>query len=567
MAQIHWIGGTGNWDQSTTSHWSTGAVPTASDDVIFDSSSGTGTCTITANAPCRSIQSAGTTLSTLVHNSSVLLSIGYTSTNSNNIALDLSGFTTYTLGNGANSAITFVSTSTTQQTINFNGFTSGQITFNGAGSSYLYTGIQITGTGAAGMVTITQGTVNTNGYACTWGTFAASGSSTRALTLGNSVITVSGTYGGTPWNVTSSGGMTFSGASSTINFTATSGITMQAGTNFSYGTVTFGGSGNMFITGSGASFVTLTRTAPISGGGTITLSNSIAVGALNTSGFTSSNRLSVLSATGGVQMTITLTNNATCSYATFTDIKVSGATITVTVGGQSGGDIYGVVCNNTAYLLQTAKNQSASSGSTITQAFAYNTKAKSLLLCSVICATGTVSSVSDAQSNSWALATSETNGTSTTYLYYAYNVTGGSTDLVTVNLSTTGLVVAMIIREYGGVATNESPLDLTAVATGTTGNISVATAGNTNSPNELVIGVGSDLTSTDAMTVGSGYTNFITDATETSAQLAMEELIISSAATETATFTNSITSTWSGIIATFKIPSASAANNNFLMFM
>lgn len=53
MASRFWVGGTGTWDSSTTTHWSatTGgaggaAVPTSADTVTFDGSSGGGTVTV-----------------------------------------------------------------------------------------------------------------------------------------------------------------------------------------------------------------------------------------------------------------------------------------------------------------------------------------------------------------------------------------------------------------------------------------------------------------------------------------------------------------------------------------
>jgi hypothetical protein len=62
MAARFWVGGTGTWDASTTTHWSatTGgaggaSVPGSSDDVTFDGASGGGTITITANPNIQSL--------------------------------------------------------------------------------------------------------------------------------------------------------------------------------------------------------------------------------------------------------------------------------------------------------------------------------------------------------------------------------------------------------------------------------------------------------------------------------------------------------------------------------
>jgi hypothetical protein len=61
MAARFWVGGTGNWDASTTTNWSatTGgaggqSVPGSADDVTFDASSGGGTVTLTTSPTVKS---------------------------------------------------------------------------------------------------------------------------------------------------------------------------------------------------------------------------------------------------------------------------------------------------------------------------------------------------------------------------------------------------------------------------------------------------------------------------------------------------------------------------------
>lgn len=130
MANRYWVGGTGNWDGSDTSHWATASggasgasVPTSADDVFFDSGSGAGTVTITgvtANALSITMTQAGITL---LHNA---------------------GSTVAAAG-----AVTF-----TAGAINTNGQTCswGRFTSTGTGSRTLTLGassITITGTNAA----------------------------------------------------------------------------------------------------------------------------------------------------------------------------------------------------------------------------------------------------------------------------------------------------------------------------------------------------------------------------------------------------------------------------------
>lgn len=68
MANRFWVGGTGTWDASDTTHWasSTGAaggqsVPGSSDAVVFDGSSGGGTVTVNTNASLLSLTSGAFT--------------------------------------------------------------------------------------------------------------------------------------------------------------------------------------------------------------------------------------------------------------------------------------------------------------------------------------------------------------------------------------------------------------------------------------------------------------------------------------------------------------------------
>jgi hypothetical protein len=94
MAARFWVGGTGNWDASTTTNWSAtssgaggASVPTSADDVTFDSGSGTAaTVTITAAANANSITVNKSDL-ILIHNAgstvagAVTLTIGTLNTN------------------------------------------------------------------------------------------------------------------------------------------------------------------------------------------------------------------------------------------------------------------------------------------------------------------------------------------------------------------------------------------------------------------------------------------------------------------------------------------------------
>lgn len=68
MATRYWVGGTGTWDGSATTHWSAtsggsagASAPTSSDAVIFDGSSGGGTVTVDSTRTCASLTTTGYT--------------------------------------------------------------------------------------------------------------------------------------------------------------------------------------------------------------------------------------------------------------------------------------------------------------------------------------------------------------------------------------------------------------------------------------------------------------------------------------------------------------------------
>lgn len=57
MAAYFWVGGTGTWDGVDSANWSAtsggaggAGAPNSTDTVIFDSASGTGTCTTASNS-------------------------------------------------------------------------------------------------------------------------------------------------------------------------------------------------------------------------------------------------------------------------------------------------------------------------------------------------------------------------------------------------------------------------------------------------------------------------------------------------------------------------------------
>jgi hypothetical protein len=189
-----------------------GAVPTAADDVFFDNLSNATlyTCTLTTLPVCRSLSISGPATGNVTIAGSGLAISG-------SLAIASTGVTrTYT------GAITFNAT-TTGWTISA-GVSLAGITFNGLGGGWTLTAA-LTG----GNVIITAGAFNTAGFALTMNELHTSaGSLVRSLSLGASVVNLSGSYpidfgGGT---------FTFNAGTSTININF-------GGTPTSFGGYTF----------------------------------------------------------------------------------------------------------------------------------------------------------------------------------------------------------------------------------------------------------------------------------------------------------------------------------------
>lgn len=341
MANRFWVGGNGNWDATAGSKWATtsggsggAAVPTAADDVFLDNGAGTGNVTITANAACRSLNCNGYT-GTLTHNSSVTVSIGDSTSGASNVALKLAG--TYTRLGGSTSIFKFVSTSTTQQSIDCANKTLGSLVWDGVGGNWILS----SGFSSSGNHVLTNGTLNVNGQTITAGSFQSTNANTRTLTLGAANITLSGSFNGV-WSLADSSGLTFSGTSATITCTGSAVGEVFRGGGQSYGTVNLTGSGNVTIAGANT-FGTLTRSNAsacaliLPAGLTQTIT-----GSLQASG-TSGNLVTLQSSSAGTAATLSKTSGiVSCDYLSLKDSTAAGGAAwyagrnSVDVSGNSG---------------------------------------------------------------------------------------------------------------------------------------------------------------------------------------------------------------------------------------
>lgn len=360
MATIVAAAGGGNW--SSTATWVGGAVPTAADDVQLSATSGN--VTIDAAAACRSLDCSGGGASnytgTLTHNAAITLSVGTSTPGTSNIALKFVSGMTYTLGNAATSAISFVSTSTTQQSVTWASKAPGNIVFNGAGGKWQ---MQDGFTSAANAsVTLNAGTLDLNGQTFSFGAMISNFSTARTLTLGASNITATGQFSG--WNLGTTTNLSFNAGTSTITFTGNSSQ-MYPGP-LTYNNVVFAGVGNPFIgNNSAATFANLTRTGTAVKTDSFGTSANITVtGTLTLSGNSVTNRMLVQAyvantATNGTRVTITCNGSVVATNCDFQDINGAGTAswnLSSATGGS--GD-----CGNNANITFTTPATQTRSGS------------------------------------------------------------------------------------------------------------------------------------------------------------------------------------------------------------
>jgi len=227
MANRYWVGGTGTWDASATTHWSASSggasgasVPTTSDSVFFDQAT-TYTVTLVAGNTLDCTVSAGT--------------VTFSGTGLINIA---GNFSVTSATSWTSSQITFIAT--TAKTITTNGITLnvGLITFNGTGGTWqlqdAFTGISTT------TITLTTGTLDINSKTLTTGIFGSSGSSARTIAFGTGNITCLSPTNGNMFDTTTSTNLTITGTPVVnITYSGASNVTVSTGAATEARTVSF----------------------------------------------------------------------------------------------------------------------------------------------------------------------------------------------------------------------------------------------------------------------------------------------------------------------------------------
>ena len=506
MANKYWVGGTGNWD-ATTTNWSLtsggaggAAVPGSADVAIFDTNSniiGLGasyTCTRTvatiqgelqfANPSAGTLTFAGT--SQVNSNGNVTISSGVNWTHTGNLTFQGNGTLT-------TNAVTLTS----------------NVVINQAGST-LTLGSALTTTNALNVV---NGTIALNGFTATCNNLTSTVANTRSISFGSSAINITGnsaiilsianatgfTYTGTPTvNCTYSGsvgtrtiqfgntagatetnvlninvtagsdtlGTTIGGVYKNLNFTGFTG-TLSLATRTIYGNLTLntgmvingGTSATTFAATSGTQILTtngITVPFPITQdgiGGTVQLGSALT--------------LTSASATFGI---LTLTNgtfnanNYSVSVTSFTSNNSNTRTLTMgsgtwTLTSPGNFTIWNLATTTgLTFNKNTANITINASGSTTTKTFAgggltYNNLSfggTSLNQTFAITGANTFAALVSTKTNAWTL----TLPASTTTTVRGWSIAGTLGNVVTLNSSTAG-TQATLTLSGGGVISSD----------------------------------------------------------------------------------------------------------------
>lgn len=325
MADRYWVLGTGTWDSTSTTNWSTSSggaggasVPTASDNVFFDANSnvGTGAFTVTmANSPrvCNDFTASGLDGTMTLAGTSIGLTV------SGSLTFQATNFTrTYT-------GTTTFNATTTGKTVTTNGVAfNGAVTFAGVGGAWTLGSAFSCGTSTLTLAIGTFDTSSSGNYSVTAGSFSSSNSNTRTINLNASTVTISSNPA---WDMTTSTNATLNAGTSTIN--CSSSFTTFAGGGLTYYNVTFTSAGLASASITGANiFNNLSLAGRITVGiGVLSLSaNQTINGTFTVSASTASAyRTQISSDTLGTPRTLTCAAIASMTDVDFRDITIAGA--------------------------------------------------------------------------------------------------------------------------------------------------------------------------------------------------------------------------------------------------
>lgn len=360
MATYYWGGGSGTWSTTALTNWYTDVgrttlatvVPGASDDVVFDSASSATAYTVTMSTAVsvRDITISAPASGAVTISTSVTLTVygNFTAASTNVIRSGTGGTTFSPL---AGTTVTVTSGAYNFYGLNFSGVDN-TATINLAGAI-----------SAQAAIVYNSGNLNTNNFNITGGSFSISGTTAKTFTSGSSTITT--TYGGdTRWSIVLTN-LTYDLSATTIY--NNSSVSFSGG-GAVYGTVTFV-STSQNISGS-STYGTLNIGA---GTGNIAFSDNNTIGTLNFAGSVNNySRKRFLSSVPGTQRTLTITNATGVQNLDFSDIVITGITLSGTNLGNiennsgivfgEGRNIYMVGTTLNANSYSTTPNGAAISG-------------------------------------------------------------------------------------------------------------------------------------------------------------------------------------------------------------
>jgi len=333
MANRYWVLGTGTWDGTSTTNWSTSSggvggasVPTAADNVFFDANSNVGTTAFTvtmATTPrvCNDFTASGLD--------------GVMTLAGSGIALTISGSLTFQATNfsATYTGTTTFNATTIGKTVTTNGVAFiGALTFDGVGGAWtLGSALNI----STNTITITNGTFDTSSsgnYAVTAGSLNSSNSNVRTINLNGSTLTFST---GSGWGMATSTNATLNAGTSTINLSNASAT--FAGGGLTYYNVAFTSTALSAISASSITGANIFNNLSITGRtivgiGVLSISaNQTINGTFTVSAGTASAYRTFLASD-----TIGTTRTLTCAAVSLTDTDFRDITIAGTASPASG---------------------------------------------------------------------------------------------------------------------------------------------------------------------------------------------------------------------------------------
>ena len=328
MSTRYWVGGSGNWDATTTTNWAASSggaggasAPTSADDVVFDANSNTGTSAFTVTVTGTSASPANcANFSTSALDGAMTLSLGATAQLSCYASMTLPA-TNFTWSGTGGCSVYFVSTST-GNTLTTNGVTLTNTisVFAGVGGAWTLGSALTVNSG----VYVNAGTFNTNNFNITTsGLVRNINTGATTINLGSSTITVSSV---TPVSLITTN-LTFNAGTSTITCSNAS-PTITGGVTFYNVSFTSTALGSVTITGANT-FNNLTFAARAASGFGVVL---FSTGVTNTvngtltlgSGTTGVARLQIRSATFSTQTTLSVATLAAITDIDFRDVVAAG---------------------------------------------------------------------------------------------------------------------------------------------------------------------------------------------------------------------------------------------------